>query len=57
MIKKYISLLLVFSFLVFGMACKKTGEQNAETKISQKEAESGKHSRAGTEDSGGAARR
>ena len=40
MIKKYISLLLVFSFLVFGMACKKTGEQNAETKISQKEAES-----------------
>jgi cobalt-zinc-cadmium efflux system membrane fusion protein len=40
MIKKYISLLLVFSFLVLGITCKRTGEQNADTRISQKEAES-----------------
>jgi len=40
MIKKYVSLLLVFSFLVFGITCKKTEEQKADTGISQKETES-----------------
>jgi len=40
MIKKYTSLLLVFSFLIFGITCKKTEEQNADTGISQKETES-----------------
>lgn len=39
MIKKYTSLLLVFSFLIFGITCKKTEEQNADTGISQKETE------------------
>ncbi len=40
MIKKYTSLLLVFSFLVFVITCRKTEEQNADTGISQKETES-----------------
>ena len=31
---------MVFSFLVFGITCKKTGEQKADTGISQKETES-----------------
>lgn len=40
MIKKYTSLLLVFSFLIFGITCKKTEEQKADTSISQEGTES-----------------